>query len=718
MENDIVGTVSLSLVHCGTTRSGGEPLDECLRSVQRHLAKIGWAAASLLVFSGAVRAEPVSDRTLSPYFWVKTRPATVTPGSDQLPKPGADQVADPLPLKSTEVSATVTGVIADVTVTQSYANHGKVPLEAVYVFPGSTRAAVHGLTLQVGDRCIVAEIKKRDEARRTYEVAKSAGQTASLLEQQRPNVFQMNVANILPGDEVRVELRYTELLIPDQGIYTFLYPGVVGPRYSNQPASTEDPTERWVANPYLPAGEPDPARFSLNVVLAPGLPIQDASCRTHATRLTYQNAREAHLLLDPAETNAGNRDFVLNYHLAGAAIQSGLLLSEGTDENFFLVQLQPPAQVAPAEIPPRDYVFVVDISGSMHGFPLDIARQLMRDLLGTMRAQDTFNLLLFSGSNRTLAPASLPATPENLERAIHLLAHYEGAGSTELLPALQAAFALPQGEATARTIAVITDGYVTVESAAFDLVRQNLNRASVFAFGIGSAVNHHLIDGLARVGQGEPFVVTDAADGAAIAKRFREMVASPVLTRVAVEFNGFETYEVEPLTVPDLLAQRPVIVHGKWRGPRTGSVTLRGLTGGAPYHQTIELGSATLLPNNDALAQLWARARITQLGDYVNLTPDDARVAQITDLGLHYHLLTKYTSFVAIDQLVRRTAPDLTTVKQPLPLPAGVPNEAVGQGFSTSPEPGTSTLLLTTAALVPLAYLRRRRQQSQGGSSR
>jgi len=665
-----------------------------------------------LALTSWLHAEPAPDRTLSPYFWVKTTPRAADPGSDLPGPPVPTEQADLLPLKSTRVTATIAGVIADVTVTQTYANHGQLPLEAIYIFPGSTRAAVHGLILQVGERRIVAEIKKRDEARRTYEAAKTAGQTASLLEQQRPNVFQMNVANILPGDEVRVELHYTELLVPDDGVYTFVYPGVVGPRYSNQPESAVTPNERWVANPYLHDGESDPARFDFELTLAPGLPIQEASCRTHAVSLTYQNVCEARLALDPSETNAGNRDLIFNYRLAGQAIQSGLLLSTGPKENFFLLQLQPPARPAPDQIPPRDYVFVVDISGSMHGFPLDVARQLMRDLLGTMRAQDTFNVLLFAGSNRTLAPTSLPATAANIENAISLLANYQGSGSTELLSALQAAFALPQGENTARTIAVITDGYVNVETEAFELVRQNLNHASLFAFGIGSSVNRHLIDGLARAGQGEPFVVTSAEEGTGVARRFRTMVATPVLTRIAVDFDQFQVYDVEPLSFPDLLAQRPIIIYGKWRGPATGSITLHGLTGAAPYSQSLELARATTLATNDALAHLWARARIAQLGDDVDLQHDDARVAEITNLGLRYNLLTKYTSFIAVDAPVRRTTPELATVKQPLPLPAGVPEEAVGQNIATSPEPSSTALLITAALLGPIAYLRRRQRRS------
>lgn len=656
----------------------------------------------LFLSAVGLRAEAdEDDRTLSPYFLVK-------------PSGGAGEEAgtsgaDAFPLKSTKVSALIAGTIAEVTVTQTYANHGQKPLEAIYVFPGSTRAAVHGLTLQVGDRRIEAEIKKRDEARATYEAAKSAGQTASLLEQQRPNVFQMNVANILPGDDVRVELRYTELLRPEEGVYGFTYPGVVGPRYSNRKASTAEPTDQWVQNPYLRQGEPDPTQFSLELTLAPGLPIQSATCTSHLVELVYRNEREATLTLSPSEGSGGNRDFVFNYKLAGPAIRSGMILSEGADENFFLLQLQPPARPVAAEMPPRDYVFVVDVSGSMHGFPLDVTRGLMRDLLAGLRAQDSFNLLLFAGSNSVLSSVSLPATPENVARALDLLNRTDGLGATELLPALQAALALPQQANLARTIAVITDGYVDVETEAFDLVRTNLNHASLFAFGIGSSINTHLIEGLARAGQGEPFLLDNAAAGPAVAKRFLDMIASPVLTRVQVAFEGFETYDVEPLTVPDLLAQRPVVIHGKWRGPKGGRVTINGLTGGQPHQETLDLAASTMLPSNEALSHLWARTRIAELGDYVRLAPNEAKVAEITALGLKYHLLTKYTSFVAVDQPVRRTTPGLETVKQPLPLPAGVSDQAVGQDVATAPEPGSVALMLTTALVAPLLYWRRRR---------
>jgi Ca-activated chloride channel family protein len=635
------------------------------------------------------------DKNLSPYFWV----------------PNASPDADTLPLKSTQVEATLAGVIADVRVTQVYANTGTTPIEAVYVFPGSTRAAVHGLSLTVGERRIEARVQERQQARKTYEAAKTAGKTTSLLEQRRPNVFQMNVANILPGDEVRVELRYTELLVPTDGIYEFVYPGVVGPRYSKTPAANSTKDDDWVRNPYLPTNTDDPATFSIAVNCLTGVPMRDAACHTHRTDIVYTDPASARITLDSSETNGANRDFILRYRLAGDALQAGLLVSEGRDENFFLAMIQPPARPIVAELPPRDYLFVVDVSGSMRGFPLETARTLLRQLFPGLRPQDTFNILLFSGGSRTLSPRSLPATPANLQSALRLLSGEDGGGGTELLPALHAAFALPRSENLSRIIAVITDGYVNIEAEAFDLVRSHADKGNVFAFGIGASVNRHLIESLARAGQGEPFIVTDPAMAESVALEFQDYIAAPVLTAAKLEFTGLDAYDIEPRSLPDVFAQRPVIAFGKWRGPRTGSLTLRGLTGGAPFSTTLDLAQARTVPGA-GLSHLWARHRIRQLMDDIASQSTPERIAEVTTLGLGYNLLTRYTSFVAVDEVVRRAGEELKTVKQPLPLPQGVGPTAVGDGgdIPTSPEPGTFALMLIAAIAILIPVYRRRKK--------
>ncbi len=648
----------------------------------------------------ASNPEPSADKTLSPYFQVK----------------GDENSGDLLPLKSTDVQVTVAGVIADVRVTQTYANAGGVPLEATYIFPGSTRAAVYGMQMTIGDRVLKAEVREREEARHTYEAAKSEGKTASLLEQQRPNVFQMNVANIMPGDTVQVELRYTELLVPEGGEYQFVYPTVVGPRYSNQPESGAPATDKWIANPYLVKGEKSSTAFNISVDVIAGLPLQGLRCDTHAVTPEFRDPNHAVLKLSSGDEPGNDRDFILKYRLADSKIESGLLLSKGEKENFFLLTVQPPKRGTAIALPPRDYVFVLDVSGSMEGFPLDCAKTLIKQLLGTLQTQDCFNVLLFSGGSRLLSPKSLAANSENLARAIHVIDQEHGGGGTELLPALQQALELPNERDAARSIVVVTDGYVGCETAAFDLIRQNLNRANLFAFGIGSSVNRFLIEGMAHAGQGEPLIVTHPDQAKEAVTKFRDYISAPLLTHIKVEYDGFEAFDVEPASVPDVLADRPAVIFGKWKGNPTGTITLRGKSGAGEYAQQFKLAEATSLESTNALGYLWARSRIAMLGDYNQLDHDSERTKEITTLGLTYNLLTAYTSFVAVDNVVRNVGGKSQLVKQPLPLPAGVENSAVGTPIQTTPEPETWMLLAVLGGFLGYRIYRSRKAlRPEGG---
>ncbi len=583
-----------------------------------------------------------------------------------------------MPLLSTEAKVDIAGVIANVRVTQVYKNEGKKPIEAIYIFPASTRAAVYGMKMTIGKRTIVANIEKRAEARAQYEKAKQQGKSASLLEQQRPNVFQMNVANILPGDKIEVELKYTELLVPTDGIYEFAYPTVVGPRYSNQSESSAPASDQWVKNPYLHEGQAPPYTFDIQVDISAGLPIQRVTCTSHKVNVSYDGPDYAKIRLDASEKSGGNRDYILKYRLAGGKIESGLLLFEGKKENFFLLMMQPPERVTLKDIPAREYIFIVDVSGSMNGFPLDISKALLKDLIGNLRSKDTFNVLLFASASTVMSEKSLPATEENINKAINVIDRQRGGGGTQLLPALKRSLDLPRSKGTSRTVIIVTDGYVSVEKQAFDLIRNNLGQANMFAFGIGSSVNRMLIEGMARVGMGEPFIITKPDHAKAKAKKFRELVKSPVLTGIDLDFGNFDAYDIEPPSVPDVLAQRPVIVFGKWRGKPRGTIKLSGITGDRKYKHSLDVTDSKPMQTNSALRYLWARHRIALLDDYNNLSHDDERVKEVTNLGLTYNLLTAYTSFVAIDSEVRLENGQATTVKQPLPLPQGVSNYAVG----------------------------------------
>ncbi|MFM7199381.1 MAG: VIT and vWA domain-containing protein [Myxococcota bacterium] len=628
-----------------------------------------------------LRARPITsggDRSLSPFFFVE----------------GGDSSVDALPLKATSADVDVVGVMADVLVTQVYKNEGKRPLEARYVFPASTRAAVYGMQMTIGERTITAQIQEKAQARATYEAAKAEGRSASLLEQQRPNVFEMNVANIMPGDEIKVEMRYTELLIPTDGIYEFVYPTVVGPRYSNQMAGEAPAQDQFVANPYTPAGVKPSYAFDFTATLSTGIPIQGIASPSHNMRVQYEGERMATVVLDQADQGRGNKDVVLRYRLSGGRIETGVLLFEGKnkageDDNYFLVMAQPPRVVKPEFIPPREYIFIVDISGSMSGFPLETSKALLRDLIGKLKPSEKFNVLLFAGSTSVMSPASVPATPENIQRAIALIQNPTGGGGTELLPALNRAFDLPRSEGYARSIVVATDGYVNVERQAFRLIRERLGDANFFSFGIGSSVNRYLLEGMAKVGMGETGIILDGNKAAEEAARFRQYIEAPVLTQVRLKSEQFQPLDLEPRAIPDVLAQRPVLVYGRYKGKAQGKLILEGMSGEGPYRQVFDLNRVPARVEHGALRYLWARNRIATLKDYGDLEPGVQVEKEVTRLGLSYNLLTDYTSFVAVDTQVRNRGGEQETVQQPLPLPEGVSNAAVS-GELQRKKPATS----------------------------
>ena len=665
--------------------------------------------ASLLLVALPAQADDADARRAeSPYFFVKSDDPTV----------------DRLPLKATEVDARIAGPIADVTVTQRYRNEGQRPIEARYVFPGSTQAAVHAMTVRIGHRVIVADIREKQRARIEFEAAKREGKTAALLEQERPNVFSMNVANILPGDEVAVELRYTELLPPTEGRYQFVFPTVVGPRYRSPAAkvaaTTEEangtaaPSGSFPAVPYLPAGEASETRFDLRVAFASPLPVSGLRSSSHEIEVEGEGTNVARVALGgdaAASRHNGNRDFILDYRLAGEGIASGLTLFPGApgEENFFLAMVEPPQAIATTQINPRDYIFVVDISGSMHGYPLDTAKTLLRHLIGGLRPSDTFNVLLFSGSNRMLNETSVPATQANIEQALRIIKQMGGSGSTEIVPALKRVAALPKAPDVSRSVIVVTDGYVTVESEVFQLIRKNLGQTNVFAFGIGSSVNRHLIEGIARAGQGEPFIVTRPEQAAAQAERLRRMIDAPVLTQVKARFEGLDTYDVEPERLPDVLGGRPVLVFGKWRGEPRGQLVVEGQAAHGAWQAMLPVGTPDA--QSVALRHLWARHRIQSLSDQEALQGGDTQREAITALGLRYSLLTQYTSFIAVDRVVRNPAGGSTPVDQPSPLPQGVSNLAIGAEVPSTPEPSAWIALGVVLVLLGAAAWHR------GGSS-
>jgi Ca-activated chloride channel homolog len=649
------------------------------------------ALIAVAVAFTCARAQTPEDKTLAPYFVVQGDPSV-----------------DHLPLKDTRVDISVSGVIADVKVRQIYRNEGSRPINASYVFPASTRAAVYSMRMQIGDEIIVAKIKEREQAKKDFEQAKEEGKSASLLEQERPNVFSMSLANIMPQEQVEIELRYTELLVPTDNVYEVVFPTVVGPRYAS-PQDGKKKEDGFVESPYQHQGEKPASALHISARIAAGVPVYDLTCPSHQIMPQWPSQGVAQLTLDDSDPFQGNRDFVVRYRLAGDQIASGLLLFQGGDENFFLYMAQPPQRVETDAIPPREYIFVVDVSGSMEGFPLNTSKRLLRDLIGKLRPTDLFNVVLFAGDSTVLSPQSLQANPQNIALAIHLLEQQRGSGGTELLAAIQNAMSLPRQDGISRSVVLVTDGYVSGEQGVFDHIRANLNRCNVFAFGIGGSVNRYLIEGIAKAGMGEPFIVTEEAEAEGVADKFREYIQTPVLTDIQVRSVGFDTYDVNPMRFPDLLAQRPIILFGKWRGPVAGTIELTGKTGQGEYVSSLDVAGVQPDESNSALRYLWARSRIAELSDYGSSDLAEENIKEVTRLGLKYNLLTRYTSFIAVREVVTNPNGNAQDVKQPLPMPLRVSDLAVGGGAEVGSEPELIWLMIGTLLLATIMILRRRR---------
>lgn len=639
---------------------------------------------ALIIFCVPILLAAQNERSLSPYFQVNV---------------DSGETAPDFPLQLTSAEVEIVGVIADVTITQVYTNHSSRALEAVYVFPGSTNAAVYAMEMQIGRRTITAEIREKNQARQEYAEAKDAGRTASLLEQQRPNIFTMNVANVMPGDSIIVRMSYTERLVPTNGVYEFVYPTVVGPRYTGAGApkitAGNNPGMLPPAEgiPYTKKGVAPLYDFSIGVNVASCLPFEFIRSTSHKVLLSFEEKNTAKVLLDPTEKNGGNRDFILQYRFTGGQIETGLMLYEGKDENFFMLMMQPPKRIPLDSIPPREYIFVMDVSGSMGGYPLETSKTLMRNLVSGLRPTDKFNIIQFAGGGAMLAENSMYATTENLDSAMNFINKVRAGGGTELNNAMRMAMFIPKQEGYSRSIVIVTDGLISAESKVLKSMRNHLDSANVFAFGIGSSVYRYLIEAIAYCGNGEPFVVTKSNEADSAAERFRRYISSPVLTNIHITYNGFDAYDAEPEAVPDLFAERPLVITGKYHGKPGGKIVVTGITGTKAYRKEIAVDSVKPRKQNRAIRLLWARDRIKYLTYldhpanpfYGYAQSDTTTRSEITTLGLKYGLLTNYTSFIAVDRKIRnKNAENDSTVTNPLPLPDGVENSAAGMNGKMS----------------------------------
>lgn len=551
-----------------------------------------------------------------------------------------------LPLQNTETFISIDGSIADISVKQTYTNEGSSPIEAVYVFPSSTRAAVYGLTITVDGRVTEAVIREKEAARAEYAQAKSEGKSAALLEQQKPNVFTMNVSNILPGDRIDVELRYTELVQVRDKVYELAYPMSIGGGYGERENSESNKTLADVQ---------DAHSSTISIMLNSGIPVLDITSPSHEIDVMPISATSAEVTL-VEQANITNRDFILRYTLAGDEIQSGMLLQEGEgeEENYFLLQMEPPARVEASSIASREYIFIIDTSGSMAGYPMDVSKALITELVEGLQPWEKFNVIFFAGDADVLSKHSLDANSGNIRKMKKMLGNFSGGGGTDLIKALKVADKIQIPDGYSRSVIAITDGYVRVGSETFRHIHENMGNANFFSFGIGNSVDRDLIEIIARAGYGESFVALNKKEAINQGRKMLDLIRYPLLTNINVEFEGFDAYDIQPFYVPDLFANKPLTITGKWQGDVKGKVIITGDTGAGEWTQSFDISSSQTLESR-ALEYLWARREVQQLEDLYSLewNGDDEIKELITRLGLTHSLMTKFTSFLAIDPEIR-----------------------------------------------------------------
>jgi Ca-activated chloride channel family protein len=593
--------------------------------------------------------------------------ASSTPGGmlARLDKNGA--VDAPCPLEHTAVTADVQGPVVRVKVRQVFRNPTGDPMEAIYTFPLAAAGAVDDMTIRIGDRVVKGTIKRKEEARAIYDAARRQGKLAGLLDQERPNVFVQSVANIPPNAKVEVEIQYVETLKFEAGRYEFVFPMVVGPRYSpkHNPGAFQNPK-------YAAQGTRAGHDISLSLKLDAGLPVDAIDSATHEVVVENRTAAGAFVKLRN-QNEIPNKDFILRWDVTGKKINDALLTHRGRDgQGYFTFVLAPPDQPAREDITPKEIVFVIDTSGSMHGFPLDKAKEAMMAAIEGLHPRDRFNLITFSGDTHLLFPAPVPATQENIADAKRFLAGRRSGGGTEMMKAIRASLAPSGSREHVRIVCFMTDGYVGNEDEIIREIRQH-PEARVFSFGVGSSVNRHLLDQMSQQGRGEVEYVGLQDDGSAAAKRFHTRVQTPLLTDIQFTFQGLAVDEIYPKRVPDLFSAKPVVITGRYRDAGRGVVKITGKMGGHPFERSLQV-DLPATAQRDGIRSLWAR---TKVGELMVDGATQNREA-ITELGLRYALMTPFTSFVAVEHQTISEQGKLRIIEVPVEVPEGVDGRMAG----------------------------------------
>jgi Ca-activated chloride channel family protein len=587
--------------------------------------------------------------------------------------------ASPLPLEQTTVSGQISGPVASVVVMQRFGNPSRTPIELEYLFPLPHEAAVIDYEIKIGARTIRAEIKELETARRAYREAVDEGKRASLLEQRRPNLFSIQIGNAQPGEQIQTVLRYQERLHYSDGAYEFVFPMGITPRYHTPDTSQAQASE--VDAPLAQEGERI-APVEINLAVDAGVSVADPVSPSHGITLSRQDERRFSLSLPG--TNIANKDFVLRYAVSADTVRAATWGSADDDADTMLISVLPPRLEDNVEPDPREFIFVIDRSGSMMGAPITQAQNALRACLRCLGTKDTFAIQAFDNQLEWFDPEAQPVTQENVDSADKWIGRVTARGGTEILQAIDAALALRVDRERQRYVVFLTDGAVSADDRAIAKISKQRGTARIFTFGIGPSVNRSLLAKMAELGRGTAEFLGVNEDIEAAITRFQDRVSYPALQDIELQWQGAEAWDTYPATLPDLYIGLPLEVVTRLKRKGTVTLNLKGKRKGRTVNLSIPVPPATA--SDPALRRLWARARVEALGQQ-GTDLEKAR-DQIISLALEHRLITAYTAFVAVDSEVTAGG-EAHKVNVSVPLPEGLEREGFfGSGAMLAPPMG------------------------------
>jgi Ca-activated chloride channel family protein len=602
---------------------------------------LSWMFTSLTVVASLITVLPILNQS-------QTYQAAVLPAQPLTAPPvvhdSYSYIGERCKLQSTSVSASVTGYTARVTVKQLFRNPNTKRFDAVYTFPLSDSAAVDDMTMKIGSRVVHGEIKRKAEAKAIYQAAQQQGKTASLLEQQRTNIFTQSVANVEPGQTIEVTLEYTDILAFSNGKYSLVFPTRVGPRFV--PGNMSENSNNALSGSNVYEGT---LAFDVNIDGA--MPISNVQGNLPADSVELLSSSKAHL--SKVGATAGD-DFIVSWDVSTNAIESGVVAQRTGGDGYLTAMIMPPKRVDVKDVAPKEMVFLIDCSGSQAGAPLQKAKQTLHYIVEHMNAQDTFQVIAFNSNCDEFSPSAVAVSPDMKRRAHEWIQSLTANGGTMIAPAVERVCAMPAPANRLRIVTFMTDGFVGNDYEVISLVKRLRGNSRWFPFGTGNGVNRTLIDGIAKEGGGEAEYVSFDKNGQDIAKEFYDRISSPVLTDVRVRFQGISVDDVYPSQLHDVWAQKPLYIHAHFKGFGHGTAIITGFASGKPYETRLPISLPASKTNNESVGQTWARAKIDNLMSQdltgvQNNTASPAVEQQITDIALKHHLMSQYTSFVAVD---------------------------------------------------------------------